>query len=846
MSTNTSTGFTPPQELRVQTDSGSYPIYLGAGLLTHTGELLMGKSPGDTLTGKSPWDDSLPTSPGDHPIEGSPWARLLIVTDTNVKPLYLDTVQNSLEEAGFTVSVFTVPAGEASKDPDTLLRLYTACSEAGISRRDALVALGGGVVGDLTGFAAATWLRGVDYIQIPTTLLAQVDSSVGGKTGIDLPQGKNLAGAFKQPAAVIADTDTLETLPARELSAGMAEVIKYALIRDPELWELLRSEEPRTPDADLIARCIRIKAAIVEADEFDHGIRQILNFGHTYGHAIEKVQGYKEWRHGEAVACGMVLALKLSERLADTSPVIRAELEQLLKAWDLPVNTALTPEELNEALRSDKKVSDGYVEEILLTAVGETLIERIPLDELDALTAQVVSFTAAEAGAAKDPKVLRFVAPGELRGSVRPPWSKSQLHRLLIAAFLTGTEDWEQLVWPDLTDDQEARLSDDIQYTRQALHNMQDWLQAAVAAEAFSESEEKVELPPAQIQCGESGTTLRLLLPIAASLGIDAVFSGLGRLPERPLAELADQLTAHGVTIEYLNELEGHHLPLRISGQLTAGEYELPGHISSQYISGLLFALPALKGPSVIRLTTPLASESYVELTREVCEAYGVRYELSRSETDCEIYDVPGDLEFIAPETIIPPEADYSQAAFWLVAQDLGSEIDVAGLNPESSQGDRGILEILDKFRKRREDPAAAAEPLEIDISDVPDIVPVLSLSAARTPGTVRLKGASRLRIKESDRLEASLMILRAVGARKAYAEDDYLIIPDNLDRFTTDSADELSCLADHRIAMALAIAAVHSDNGLTLEGSHCVTKSYPDFFDELDRLKFRTEDIQQ
>ena len=421
---------------------------------------------------------------------------------------------------------------------------------------------------------------------------------------------------------------------------------------------------------------------------------------------------------------------------------------------------------------------------------------------------------------------LRFVAPGTLRGPVTPPWSKSQLHRLLIAAFLTGANDWEALVWPTLTDDQEARLSDDIQVTRAALHNMGKWL---------SNPQPQA---PVRLFCGESGTTLRLLVSIAAALGIDAIFEGADRLAERPLSELVDQLVANGITIEYLSTQEGYHLPLHISGQLQAGDYLLPGHISSQYISGLLFALPLLDGDSTIRLSTPLASESYVDLTRDVCVDYGIHYREATDDAQLHTYTIPGGQNYTAPDQLIAPEADYSQAAFWLVAQYLGSPIDVAGLKPDSSQGDKEVLPILERFRSNRADPQGSEEVLHIDISDIPDVVPVLSLAAAATPAEIRFSGVSRLRIKESDRLEASLMILRSVGADQAYAEGDELVIPDALTAFYTDPKHSYSCLNDHRIAMSLAIAAIHSDKGLTLEGSHCVTKSYPDFFEELDRLR--------
>lgn len=310
----------------------------------------------------------------------------LVVSDANVAPLYLDRVLESLRAAGFRVASAVVPAGEGSKSPAELFRLYEAALEAGLDRRSPVVALGGGVVGDLAGFLAATWLRGVPFVQLPTTLLAMVDSAVGGKTGIDLPGGKNLVGAFHQPALVAADLDTLRTLPRRETVAGLAEVVKYGAIRDRALLDRIERETAgilagASPAvAEVVERCCRIKAEIVGADEREAGARALLNFGHTLGHALETAAGYGTLLHGEAVSVGMVYAARLSVERTGL-PVVEADrLEALLRALGLPVRHAgLAWADVRRAMSADKKTRGGVPRFVLLRRLGEAVAgEAVP------------------------------------------------------------------------------------------------------------------------------------------------------------------------------------------------------------------------------------------------------------------------------------------------------------------------------------------------------------------------------------------------------------------------------------------------------------------------------------
>ncbi len=298
--------------------SQTYPIWIGRGLLQDCGTLLREKTKAQTAA---------------------------IVTDDTVDGLYGIPVQNALEAAGFRVIKFVFPHGEASKCSKTLNQIYDFLCENFITRTDCLIALGGGVVGDITGFAAATYLRGIDYFQMPTTLLAQVDSSVGGKTAIDLPGGKNLVGAFKQPKAVLCDPDTLRTLPPIFLADGMGEVIKYGEIQDANLFAILEQHDLHNIHEVLesvITTCVDIKRRVVEADEFDTGLRMILNFGHTLGHAIESYYHYETYTHGSAVAVGMCMMAKRT-----CTPELYRRLCRCVEAYALPTTV---PVKLNDLL----------------------------------------------------------------------------------------------------------------------------------------------------------------------------------------------------------------------------------------------------------------------------------------------------------------------------------------------------------------------------------------------------------------------------------------------------------------------------------------------------------------
>jgi 3-dehydroquinate synthase len=320
-------------------------------------------------------------------------SRALIVTNTTVGPLYAARLAAAVAARHRAVHVVALPDGEVHKDWQTLNRIFDTLLQHGCDRKTVLYALGGGVVGDMTGYAAASYMRGVPFVQVPTTLLAQVDSSVGGKTAINHPLGKNMIGAFYQPAMVVCDLDTLVTLPARELSAGLAEVIKYGPIADMALLQWLEDNVDAliARDAAALAHAVRrsceIKAAIVGEDEREGGLRAILNFGHTFGHAIEAGLGYGEWLHGEAVGCGMVMALELSRRLGLVDAAFADRVTDLIRRAGLPtVGPALGADRYLELMRVDKKAEAGEIRFILIDGPGRAVLRGAP----DALVREVI------------------------------------------------------------------------------------------------------------------------------------------------------------------------------------------------------------------------------------------------------------------------------------------------------------------------------------------------------------------------------------------------------------------------------------------------------------------------
>ena len=332
-----------------------YDVFIGSGILKNAGEII--KSCGKEIK------------------------RAVVVTDDIVGPLYAEQTQKALNKSGISAELFMFPHGEASKSHSVLISLYEFLTEMQITRADILVALGGGVVGDLTGFAAATYLRGIEVVQIPTTLLAQTDSSIGGKTAVDIRNGKNLVGAFKQPLCVIADIGTLKTLDRQTFSDGMSEIIKYGCIKSRELFELINDGNVDENIEKIVSECVKIKKSECEADEQEKGERMLLNFGHTLGHAIERYYDFTGITHGSAVAIGMCLISAKTEKAGLTKKGTTERIISCLKKFDLPVSTDIEIKQLLGFCLNDKKRSGDSLNLIVVNEIGKSEIRKVTIKQ---------------------------------------------------------------------------------------------------------------------------------------------------------------------------------------------------------------------------------------------------------------------------------------------------------------------------------------------------------------------------------------------------------------------------------------------------------------------------------
>lgn len=337
------------KKLRVDLGKNSYDIIIGKGHMSKIGDYIESRG-----------------------------GKVFIISDTNVAPIFANTVMDSLIEKGYDCKLMVLEAGEPTKNIKSIYQIYSSMLEFNLTRKDLVVTLGGGVIGDLGGFVAATYLRGVDFVQVPTSLLAQVDSSVGGKVAVDLPEGKNLVGAFYQPKLVFIDTDALYDLPEKYYIDGMAEVIKYGCIKDAHLFEKLEKinsrEEFMQNAEEIIYTCCDIKRKVVEADEKDNGERMLLNFGHTYGHAIEKYYKFTGYSHGQAVAIGMAFICEISERLGQTKSGVKDRLVAILKRYGLPVSDSVRACDVLPAIYNDKKNFGKQLNAVLIEDIGKSFI----------------------------------------------------------------------------------------------------------------------------------------------------------------------------------------------------------------------------------------------------------------------------------------------------------------------------------------------------------------------------------------------------------------------------------------------------------------------------------------
>lgn len=785
-------------------DVDSYQIYIGRGILLQLAGTI---------------------------IQLQPAQQYILITDDNLKEQYASKLQKSFQSAGRTLHIFSIVPGEHSKSRETKAAIEDWMLSLQCGRDTCMLALGGGVVGDLTGYIAATYMRGIPVIQLPTSLLAMVDSSIGGKTGIDTPNGKNLLGAFHRPSAVFIDIELLLTLPSRQFFNGMAESIKGGAIASVELFELLesRSDQIIARDLQLLAEVIHrsavIKATVVKADEREGAIRSILNFGHSIGHAIEAYT-QPQLLHGECVSIGMIEEAILARQLDLISDAVIRRLDNCLKLYQLPTVTPtqfdLPIQGLLAKMAVDKKNKGGKKQIVMLTEIGAvkanpytTAIEDEQLIQLFHPAATIISGTVCN-------------------GSISVPGSKSLSNRILLMVALGRGK---------------CRI-------RGLLHSqdtqvMLDSLRELGVQYAWQEQQRvleidgtggKLRLPKRALYLHNAGTASRFLTSIAVLAPTGTVeLTGNKRMQQRPIADLVEALRSAGVKIEYLNK-EGC-LPIRVaSGGLPGGTIELNANVSSQYVSSLLQAAVHAQTPTkVILKGDAVVSKPFIDMTvqlmrnnfhiniQQVSEA-PLTYSVENK-----AYDNPRD---------ILVEGDASSASYPLaLAAVTGGSVTVENVGSQSLQGDAQFYTLLERMGCTVQQTAMSTTVTgikqlkaleEVDMDSMTDCFMTLAAVAAFAHGTTRIVNIANQRVKECDRIAATVSGLRAVGIDARELPTGVEIVGCSNDASRLHGA-TIQCHDDHRLAMSFSIVGSRVPN-VVLDEKRCVDKTFPTFFEDVQK----------
>ncbi|KAE8252120.1 hypothetical protein A4X13_0g3704 [Tilletia indica] len=855
-------------------------------------------------------------------------STFVIFTDTNIAQLHLAELEQafraafSLSKATTTPRLLTrvIPPGETSKSRETKAALEDWLLEQRVVRDATIIALGGGVIGDLIGFVAATFMRGVTFIQVPTTLLAMVDSAVGGKTAIDTPHGKNLVGAFHQPRFIFIDAAFLLTLPEREFSNGMAEVVKTAAIWDAEDFVKLESSAaaikaavlgpfpPNPPPAqgrtldsrtvpqtlllDVIRGSVGVKAHIVTIDEKETGLRNLVNFGHSIGHAIEAVLT-PHILHGECISIGMILEAELSRLLSGLSQVAVGRLSRVLKSYNLPTTmkdpriTRLPqaqrcdPETILDIMRVDKKNAGNVKKIVLLSRIGKTTEEKASAVADDSIRRILAE------GVRVQPAVLKEL--GSQKVNLTTPGSKSISNRaLVLAALAQGTTRLSNLLHSDDTSVMMAALSDE-----DALNAARfDWEEKDGETVLMVHGKGgQLRIPQKEIYLQNAGTAARFMTGVLCLLGkestgaesagaVEAVITGNARMKERPIGPLVDALRANGVNINYLGN-DGC-LPLRIQPDastgagLKGGKMTLSASISSQYVSSILLCAPYATGEDVVLelVGEQVISQLYIDMTVAMMRDFGIQVEKLGPSADPNVraaYRIPRG-------TYKPPNADANGTGSYLIESDAssatyplafaaitGTECTLEGIGSASLQGDaRFAVEVLKPMGCAVEQtanqttvkgpaPGQLRQLGEVDMETMTDafLTAAVLLAAAPLPSSsgatsTRITGIANQRVKECNRITAMRDQLAKFGVKTDEFEDGmevWGLAPSAL--LPADKVGGIHCYDDHRVAMAFSILAVatpqgaagtEGERGVLIEEKRCVEKTWPNWWDDLER----------
>ncbi|KAM5359038.1 hypothetical protein ACJZ2D_014792 [Fusarium nematophilum] len=801
----------------------------------------------------------------DDLLQNIPTSTYVLITDTNLFDSYVPAFQARFEAAAkgkpTRLVTYTIPPGEASKSRETKAEIEDWMLSQQCTRDTVIIALGGGVMGDMIGYVAATFMRGVRFVQVPTTLLAMVDSSIGGKTAIDTPMGKNLVGAFWQPKRIYIDLTFLETLPVREFINGMAEVVKTAAIWNETEFTVLEESAARilecvrckgenrlNPIRDVLKRIVigsaGVKAEVVSSDEREGGLRNLLNFGHSIGHAIEAILT-PQLLHGEAVAIGMVKEAELARYLGVLRPGGVARLVKCIASYDLPTSLhdkrviKLTAgkkcpvDVLLEKMGVDKK-NDGQKKKIvLLSAIGKCYEPRASVVE-DKTIRTILS-----------PSIqLTPGVPNNLDVTVTPPGSKSISNRALILAALgSGNCRIKNLLH-----------SDDTEYMLSAIHRLggasYSWQEAGevLVVEGKGGSLQASKDP---LYLGNAGTASRFLTTVVALCSPSgnaqsSTLTGNARMKVRPIGPLVDALRSNGVAIEYLGKEKS--LPLRVdaAGGFKGGVIELAATVSSQYVSSILMAAPYAKNPVTLRLVggKPI-SQPYIDMTISMMASFGVHISTSTDEPNT--YHIPQGSYQNPSEYVI--ESDASSATYPLaVAAITGTTCTIPNIGAKSLQGDaRFAVDILQPMgctvnQSDYSTTVTGPRPGElkglahVDMEPMTDAFLTASVLAAVASGKTQITGIANQRVKECNRIAAMKDQLSKFGVQCNELEDGIEILGKAEEGGVQTPKISIHCYDDHRVAMSFSVLAVVSPGPVVITERECVGKTWPGWWDILSQ----------
>ncbi|KAK4455573.1 Pentafunctional AROM polypeptide [Podospora aff. communis PSN243] len=785
----------------------------------------------------------------------------VLITDTNLHDIYVPAFRAVFEKAApenVRLLTYAIPPGEYSKGRETKAEIEDWMLSQQCTRDTVVIALGGGVIGDMIGYVAATFMRGVRFVQVPTTLLAMVDSSIGGKTAIDTPMGKNLIGAFWQPRRIYIDLAFLETLPVREFINGMAEVIKTAAIWNETqftaleqnataILEAIRSKSTTPsgrlePIRHILKRIVlgsaKVKAEVVSSDEREGGLRNLLNFGHSIGHAYEAILT-PQVLHGEAVAIGMVKEAELARFLGVLKPGAVARLTKCIASYDLPTSlhdkriVKLTAgkecpvDVLLEKMAVDKK-NDGRKKKIvLLSAIGKTYEPKASVVEDRAIRIVLSPCIRVSPGVPKDLSI-----------SVTPPGSKSVSNRALVLAALgEGTTRIHGLLH-----------SDDTQYMLTAIGQLQgatySWEEAGEVLVVKGRGG-KLQASQEPLYLGNAGTASRFLTSVvalcSASNVSSTVLTGNARMKVRPIGALVDALRSNGVGVKYLEK--ENSLPVQVDAAegFAGGVMELAATISSQYVSSLLMAAPYARKPVTLRLVggKPI-SQPYIDMTIAMMASFGVK--VQRSTEDPNTYHIPQGV-YKNPENYVV-ESDASSATYPLaVAAITGTTCTIPNIGSASLQGDaRFAVEVLRpmgcEVKQTETSTTVTGPPIgtlkaikHVDMEPMTDAFLTASVLAAVASGTTQITGIANQRVKECNRIKAMKDQLAKFGVHCNELEDG-IEVTGRPYKQLEEPVGGVYCYDDHRVAMSFGVLSTVSPHPVLILERECVGKTWPGWWD--------------